>query len=354
MNNEQKTILIVDDQEKNREILEIILESMNYQTLSASNGLKAISIAKEKGPDLILMDVVMPIMDGFEATARLKEDSSTKLIPVVIITSLNDVGDRIKALDAGADDFLTKPVERTELTARVKSLLKVKAYNDHLENYRGILEEEVAIKTKELQLTNIKLKKSNLETIHRLTRAAEYKDQDTAAHIHRMSHYSEAIARKMNLKSEDIENIVSAAPMHDIGKIGTPDHILLKPGKLNPEEWTIMKQHTQIGADILDHSDSALLKMGHIIAKTHHEMWDGCGYPDGLKHEEIPLIGRIVALADVFDALTSKRPYKDAYSIEKSLSIIKTSRGKHFDPKIVDIFLSIINEIIDIKNYFQD
>lgn len=354
MDKNQKKILIVDDQDKNRELLQIILESIGYHTCTASNGLKAISIAKKEKPDLILMDVVMPEMNGFEATKILKDDIETKLIPIVIITSLNNIDDKIKALDLGADDFLTKPVERVELTARVKSLLKVKAYNDYLEKHRQILKEEVAKKTKELQLSNLRLRKSNLETIYRLTRAAEYKDHDTATHIQRMSHYSEAIARKMKFKSEIIDNIVSAAPMHDIGKIGTPDNILLKPGKLEPEEWAIMKKHAQIGADILEGSDSKLLKMGHIIAKTHHEKWDGSGYPNCLKGEEIPIIGRIVALADVFDALTSKRPYKDAYSIDKSLSIIKESRGSHFDPEVVDVFLSITDEILKIKEYFQD
>lgn len=354
MSTEKPCILIVDDQEQNRELLEVILDSMEYHTITACNGLKAIAVAEKEEPDLILMDVVMPEMNGFEATTKLKENEKTKLIPIVIITSLNDIEDRVKALNAGADDFLTKPVERTELTARVRSLLKVKAYNDHLKNYRLELEKDVAIKTKELQLANLKLKKSNLETIYRLTRAAEHKDQDTAAHIQRMSHYSEAIARKMNLGPEIVENIVSAAPMHDIGKIGTPDNILLKPNKLDLYEWSIMQRHAQNGADILNGSDSELLKMGHTIALTHHEMWDGSGYPNGLKGEEIPLVGRVVALADVFDALTSKRPYKEAFSLEKAIAIIKNAKGQHFDPIVVDNFLSIISEIIEIKSHFKD
>jgi putative two-component system response regulator len=285
---------------------------------------------------------------------RLKGDEATAIIPIVMVTALEEVEDRIEALEAGADDFLSKPVDKTELKARVQSLLKVKAYNDHIRNYQKELETEVAKRTNQLRKAYKKIRASSLETIYRLSKAAEYKDKDTGSHILRMSHYSAAVARKMGLKEVNVEAILYASPMHDVGKIGTPDRILLKPGKLNKNEWEIMKQHASNGGQILAGSDAGFIKLADVIALTHHEKWDGSGYPKGLKGLKIPLVARIVAIADVFDALTSKRPYKEPFSLEKSYSIIKECRGNHFDPDVVDAFFAIEDEILSIREKYKD
>jgi putative two-component system response regulator len=225
-----------------------------------------------------------------------------------------------------------------------------------LENrdYQQHLEQKVARRTAELRRAVKKIKLASLDTIHRLSRAAEYRDEDTGAHIKRMSQYSAAVARKMGLNEETVEIILYATPMHDVGKIGIPDHILLKPGKLDPDEWQIMKQHTIIGAQILQGSDAEFIKLAKVIALTHHEKWDGSGYPKGLRGSKIPLAGRITAIADVFDALTTKRPYKEPFSLEKSFGIIKQSRGNHFDPGVVDAFFATEDEILSIREKYKD
>ncbi len=345
-------ILVVDDEERNRRLMEAILLPLGYKVILARDGEEALAKVREIPPDVILLDIMMPKMDGFEVVRQLKKE--TKTIPVVMVTALREVEDRIKALAAGADDFLTKPVDQTELRARVNSLLKVKAYNDHMRNYQEELEAEVAQRTEQLRQALEEVKAASLDTIYRLSRAAEYKDEETGAHIQRMSHYAAAVAGKMGLNGETVETILYAAPMHDIGKIGIPDHILLNPGVLKPDEWETMKQHTTIGAKILEGSKAEFIKLANVIALTHHEKWDGSGYPQGLKGSKIPIAGRIAAIADVFDALTSKRPYKEPFSVEKSLSIIKEGRGSHFDPDVVDAFIAVKKEILDIKEEYKD
>ena len=271
-----------------------------------------------------------------------------------MVTALKEVADRVKALEAGADDFLTKPVDKTELRARVRSLLKVKAYNDHMLTYQKELEDEVSRRTLQLRNAFENVKKGSLETIFRLSKAAEYKDEDTGAHIKRMSHYSAAIARKMGLNDRTAEAILYAAPMHDIGKIGILDKILLKPGKLDSIEWEIMRQHAVIGGKILEGSDSGFIRLAEVIALTHHEKWDGSGYPRNLRGKRIPLAGRIVAIADVFDALTSRRPYKEPFALEKAYAIMKEGCGTHFDPNVVDAFFAVEKEILSIKEKYQN
>lgn len=216
------------------------------------------------------------------------------------------------------------------------------------------MEAEVAKRTKQLRQAFDKIKVASLDTIYRLSKAAEYKDEDTGAHIKRMSNYAAAVARKMGQNDKTVESILYAAPMHDVGKIGTPDRILLKPGKLDPDEWEIMKQHTTIGGNILGGSDAGFIRLAEMIGLTHHERWDGSGYPKGLKGSKIPLTGRIVAIADVFDALTSKRPYKELFTVEKSFNIIKESRGNHFDPDVVDAFFAVEDEILLVKERYKD
>jgi putative two-component system response regulator len=346
-------ILIADDEDRNLRLMEALLLPMGYDIRMAANGKEAIEMARETQPDVILMDIMMPVISGFDAVKILKQDEKTRMIPVVIVTALREVNDRVKALEAGADDFLTKPVDKTELRIRVQTLAKVKAYNDSLRDYQMKLEAEVARKTIQLQKTLEALQVASLDSIHRLSRAAEYKDEDTGSHIERMSRYSEILARKMGLDDKIIERILFAAPMHDVGKIGIPDKILLKPGKLDPDEWEIMKQHTTIGARILGGSRTGFIKLAEVIAMTHHERWDGAGYPRGLRGVKIPLAGRITAIADVFDALTSRRPYKEPFSVEKSFAIIRESRGTLFDPDVVDAFFAVQDMILAIKEDHQ-
>ncbi len=347
-------ILVVDDEDNNLLVMEAMLVPLGYEVTMARNGMEALEKVRNFPPDVILLDVMMPKMDGFAVAKRLKEDERTKIIPIVMVTALSEAKDRVKALEVGADDFLTKPVDVAELQARVASLLKVKAYNDHMRNHQQELEAEVAKRTEQLRQALKEVKARSLDTIYRLSRAAEYRDENTGVHILRMSHYSTAIARNMGLDDEYVESILYAAPMHDVGKIGIPDHILLKPGKLEADEWETMKQHTVIGAKILEDSDTEFMKLSEVIALTHHEKWDGSGYPKGLKGSDIHLAGRITAIADVFDALTSRRPYKEAFPVEKSLNIIGNSSGSHFDPRVVDSFMAIRDEILSIREQFQD
>jgi putative two-component system response regulator len=351
---DKQVILVVDDQPQNVELLEAYLARQDYEIVTAVNGEEALGKIFSNQIDLILLDVMMPGMDGFEVIRRVRQDEEKRLLPIILVTALKEKEDRVKGIEAGCDDFISKPVDKMELLARVRSLLKVKAYNDLLSNYRTELESEVTSRTEELKHALEKIKAASLETIYRLSVASEYKDKDTGAHIKRMSRYSAAVARRMGLTESTIETILYAAPMHDVGKLGIPDMILVKPGMLDPMEWEIMKQHTVIGAKILKGSDAEFIRLGETIALSHHEKWDGSGYPQSLAGIEIPIAGRITAIADVFDALTTKRPYKEPFSVEKSLAIIKVGRGSHFDPDVVDAFFAIQDEILTIKKQYSD
>ncbi|MBN1662568.1 MAG: response regulator [Deltaproteobacteria bacterium] len=350
---EKPVILIVDDQPKNTELLEAFLAPQGYEVVMAASGEEALDKLSVNLIDLILLDVMMPGMDGFEVTRRIRQDHAHRLLPIVLVTALRETQDRVKGIEAGCDDFISKPFDKMELLARVRSLLKVKAYNDLLSNYQKELESEVAGRTEELKLALEKIKAASLETIYRLSMAAEFRDDDTGAHIKRVSFYCAAVARRMELTGNDIENILYAAPMHDLGKIGIPDMILLKPARLNPPEWEIMKQHTVIGAKILKGSDAEFIRMGETIALSHHEKWDGSGYPMGLMGKQIPIAGRITAIADVFDALTSKRVYKEAFSVDMSLNLIREARGSYFDPDVADAFFAVRDEILSIRKQYD-
>ncbi|MDR2141669.1 MAG: two-component system response regulator [Deltaproteobacteria bacterium] len=353
-------VMVVDDEALNRKLITAMLTPQGYQVIQAVDGRDCLRKIQENPPDLILLDIMMPEVNGFEVVKSLKAEEKFSLIPIVMVTALGDVNDRVQALEVGADDFLTKPVDRMELRARVRSLLKVKAYNDHMVNYRQELEFEVRRRTEEIQETNKKLAKAHeklrgasLETIFRLSRAAEFKDEDTGAHIISMSRISARLAERLKLSPATVESILYASPMHDIGKIGIPDRILLKNGPLNEEEWPIMRLHTVYGGKILENSDIGFLRLGEVIARTHHEKFDGSGYPNGLKGQEIPLAGRIVSVADVFDALMSRRPYKRAFTLEQAVTIIEEGRGRHFDPQVVDAFMADLDEIMRIWNSSQ-
>jgi putative two-component system response regulator len=351
---EKPKVLVVDDEDRNLRLMEAMLIPLGYEVILAKDGEEALAKVQITPPDVILLDIMMPKMDGYEVARRLKEKEETRLIPIVMVTALREVEDRIRALEVGADDFLSKPVEKTELRARVQSLIKVKAYYDHMKNYQRELEAEVAKRTEDLRKAFDKIKVTSLETIFRLSRAAEYRDEETGTHILRMSHYSAVVARSLGLNETVVESILYAAPMHDVGKIGIPDRILLKPGKLDPREWEIMKEHTTIGGRILEGSQAGFIKLAQVIALTHHERWDGSGYPAGLKGTGIPQAGRITAIADVFDALTSKRPYKEAFPVDQSLAIIRSENGAHFDPQVVEAFFAVEQEILSIKERFRD
>ena len=347
-------ILVVDDEDRNLRLMELLLTSFGYDVITASNGEEALEKVHDIPPDVILLDAMMPKIDGFEVAKRLKREEETKIIPIVMVTALNEIEDRVKALEAGADDFLNKPVDKTELRARVQSLVKVKAFNNYMRNYQKDLETEVAKRTIQLRKALKKLKEVSLESIRHLCRAAEYRDENTGDHIKRMSHYTCAVARKMGLNKQTVENLLYTAPMHDAGKIGIPDYILLKLAELNDKEWEIMKRHTIIGAKILAGSDAKFIKLAQTIALTHHEKWDGSGYPKGLKGSKIPLVGRIAAIADVFDALTSRRPYRmKLFSLEVAFNHIKKERGRHFDPEAVDAFFAVKDQILLIKENIE-
>ena len=356
----RKRILVVDDEPLNRELLEALLTGLGHEVEMAPDGFAALAALK-LGFDLVLLDVMMPGMDGFEVARRIRSGADQPDIPICMVTSLTGKEGRLRAVEVGANDFIGRPVDKTELKVRVTSLLRVKEAQDAGKRYEAELETTVASRTEALRQALLEMSEAQrktyhaqLETIERLALAAEYKDEDTACHIKRMSHYSELLARRLALPPKECEIILHASPMHDVGKIGTPDAILLKPGKLTPEEWVVMKQHTIMGGRILGGSSSEVLQVGEVIALSHHEKWDGSGYPNGLAGESIPLHGRVCAVSDVFDALTSKRPYKEAIPNEKALQIMREGRGKHFDPRILDLFMDNMKEVESIQSRYRD
>ncbi len=340
MEESKATILIVDDAPENIDILRGLLKD-EYKIKVAINGAKALKIAQSTPDlDLILLDVMMPDMDGYEVCRQLKNQISTVSIPVIFVTAKGETDDETLGFDLGAVDYITKPISPPIVKKRVQIHLA-------LHNEKRLLEALVLERTQELEA-------SRKEIIACLGKAAEYKDNDTGMHVKRMSHYAKVIGLAMGMSEEEANALQETAPMHDIGKIGLPDHILKKPAKLNTEEIQHMRQHPQIGVDILGGQTCPLLNMARSIAISHHEKWDGSGYPKGLKGEEIPLHGRIAAIADVFDALTTKRPYKEAWPLEKALNLLKEESGKHFDPKLVELFMESLPQILEIKNKFQE
>lgn len=351
---ETKTrILVVDDDAENLRFVGAILGSLGYEVVLAGCGAEALSRIREAVPKVILLDAVMPEIDGLDVVKRLRDDETTKAIPIIVMTARLETEERQKALAVGVDEFLTKPVDETELQTRVSSLVKVKTYADHMRNYKQDLEKEVAKRTQEFSQALERIKVTSLDTVYRLSRAAEYKDEDTGAHVQRMSHYSSAIARSLGLDDQFVEHVLWAAPMHDIGKIGIPDRVLLKPGKLDDEEWIIMRRHTTIGAEILKDADADFIKLAANIALSHHEKWAGGGYPQGLKGTDIPMAARIVSVADAFDAMMSERPYKAPFPLEKAFALIKEDRGTRFDPQVVDAFFNVDTEIIAGLNWWK-
>lgn len=346
-------ILVVDDTPVNIRILAGLLSDFSLSV--ATDGEQALVIATSaRRPDLILLDVMMPGLDGFEVCRRLKADPTTRDVPVIFVTAQDDARDEVKGFEAGGVDYITKPFSPPVVRARVETHLALLTARRQLARHNAELETRVAERTAQLREALRKLEEASLETIVRLSRAAETRDDDTGSHVLRMSHYAAVIARRLGLPAEDAETLLHAAPMHDVGKIGIPDRILLKPGKLDADEWAIMRRHAEIGAQILSSSESPVIRLAEVVAMTHHEKWDGTGYPRGLRGEEIPLAGRIVAVADVFDALTTRRPYKEPFSLEKSYEILREGAGRHFDPAVVEAFFAVEDEILAIKARHQD
>src|SRR3990172_559153 len=333
----KETILVIDDEPVVVEVLTGLLSKEGFEVESAPDGLEGLSRAKEIRPDLVLLDISMPKMNGLETCRRLKDGNGTSNIPVVMFTSQADRDSKITALKAGANDFLSKPVDHTELVVRVKNLLKVKRYQDFLESHSQILEEQVEERTK-------RLREALQDTIHRLTLAAEYPDDDTYTHIKRVSEYTKIIVNELGISQENDGIMAYTAPMHDIGKVGISDSILLKPGRLTPQEFEIMKTHTTIGARILRGSDSPFLQSAEKFALSHHERWDGKGYPLGLKGEDIPIEGRIMNIIDQYDALRSRRPYKPPFDNDTAVKIITQGAGRTTPDPFPPEFLHILHK----------
>ncbi|OSM01719.1 response regulator [Magnetofaba australis] len=337
---ERATILVVDDTPENIDVLSGVLRG-EYKVKAALNGDKALRIASaESKPDMILLDVMMPEMDGYEVCRRLKADPATARIPVIFITAKSEQEDERRGLELGAVDYITKPISPPIVKVRVRTHL---ALYDQQRELRRMVDE----RTEELVRTR-------MEIIRRLGRAAEFKDNETGLHVIRMSHYSRLMAQALEISEEWTDLVFHAAPMHDIGKIGIPDSVLLKPGKLDDKEWEIMRQHPAFGAQIIGDDPSELMLMSKEIAMTHHEKWDGSGYPNRIAAEDIPLPGRIIAIADVFDALTSERPYKKAWPVEKAVAVIDEGAGVHFDPKLIPVFHEILPEALEIKERYAE
>ncbi|GAA5176771.1 two-component system response regulator [Niveibacterium umoris] len=334
------TVLIVDDAADNIDILSNALKD-DYRVKVANSGERALrQVYSDTPPDLILLDVMMPEMSGHEVCRRLKANPDRRRIPVIFVTSMDAAEDEAFGLSLGAVDYITKPISPAIVRARVRTHLAL--YDQTLE-----LEKMVAQRTAELS-------ESRRQLIGCLARAAEFRDNETGNHVMRMSHSARLIALAMGLGPLTAELIQMAAPMHDIGKIGTPDRVLLKAGPLAPEEWTTMKRHAGIGAEIIGEHDDDLLRAARSIAMSHHEKWDGSGYPAGLSGDAIPIEGRIVALADVFDALMSVRPYKAALSLEAALDYIRSQSGRHFDPTVVAAFEHCLPDLLEVRQRYLD
>ena len=366
----QSKIMIVDDEPINIRATCKHLKQAGYTNfVSTTEATQAIELIRRESPDVLILDIMMPEVSGLEILASLHDDEELAHIPTIVLTASDNEQTKIEALSWGATDFLGKPVNATELIVRVRNALIVKAYQDHLKDYARELANQVRLRTKELTA-------SRLELIHCLGRVAEYRDNETGRHVIRVGCYAGIIGRQLGLDEDLVELIQHAAPLHDMGKVGIPDAILLKPGKLTPEEFEVIEKHprfakrifepmspdelrmwrshTSLGGSIMDVQSSPIMTMAAQIALTHHEKWDGTGYPLGLSGENIPLAGRITAVADVFDALSSKRPYKPAMPVEKCFQMIEEESAAHFDPKLVVAFLAARAAVIEVRMEYAD
>jgi putative two-component system response regulator len=351
----ERRILVVDDVEQNLLLLGGLVRSLGYEVETARDGLEALA-KLALGVDLVLLDVMMPGLDGYEVARRVRADPRTQDLPIILVTVLDSREDRVKAIQAGASDFIAKPVDKTELLVRISSQLKLKEAQDELKRGQAELEERVARRTAELRRTceeaadaNRRTYHAHADTIRRLVLAAELKDSDTTRHILRISRYSVVLAKALHMSPGETEILGHAVTMHDVGKIGIPDAILFKRGPLTAEERRVMESHTLIGGRILAGSPSELMQHGQMVALSHHERWDGTGYPRGLRGEEIPLEGRICAVVDVFDAMTTQRPYRAGIPLAEAIAEMRGGRGLHFDPRLLDLFMDRLDEVLAVR-----
>lgn len=360
-------ILVVDDNEMNRDMLGRRLEKQGYTITYAENGEQALAVLKDAAVDLVLLDIQMPVMDGHQTLGYMKGDPVLKDLPVIVISAQNELDGVVRCIELGAEDYLNKPFNPVILKARIHASLEKKRLSDQSKRYKLQIEDQNRQLERRVIEQVLQITTAQRGAIFAMSKLAESKDPETGAHLERMREYCRLISSRLQSKSlfpdqitsGFIDNIYAASPLHDIGKVGVPDNVLLKPGKLDPDEWVLMKTHSTIGADTLravdrQHPGNSFLVMGIDIAENHHEKWDGSGYPKGLAGDAIPLSARILALGDVYDALTSKRCYKEAFSHDKSRGIIVDSRGTHFDPVVVDAFLDIEDEFIRVRSEFQD
>ena len=342
------TVLIIDDSDINLTLIKaLVLKLGDCQPVLLDNPLPALDWCREHVPDLVIVDYMMPDMDGLRFIGAFRALHGRDEIPILMVTANNQKDVRYEALLGGANDFLTKPIDRIEFSARVRNMLSLRQGQKFLADRAQHLSELVEARTREIR-------ERERELIFRISRAAEFRDPETGAHIQRMAHYSQIIARGLGLDIATQKLILEAAPMHDVGKIGIPDYILLKPGKLTPEEFEVMKGHARLGHELLKESRSEIMRAGATVALSHHEKYDGSGYPNQLKGQAIPLFGRIVAVADVFDALTSERPYKRAWPLEEAVRYLEDGRGGHFDPLCVEALLAGWDAVLDIRQRFRD
>lgn len=337
------SVVIIDDSNINLTLCSQLVKKIDGLVPICFNAAeKALEWCQANEPDMVIVDYMMPTLNGIEFISRFRMIEGMEDVPVIMVTANSQKGVRYNALEAGVTDFLTKPIDKSDFLARVRNMVVMRTNHKLLANRAAHLAHEVSIATATIVARE-------RETIFRLAKAAEYRDHETGAHIMRMALYSRLIATGLGLPDDELMRIFEAAPMHDIGKVGTPDSILLKPGRLTPEEFNIMKEHTVIGHEILQDSSSPILQAAAVIAYSHHEKFDGSGYPRGLIGEAIPLYGRIVALADVFDALTSVRPYKKAWDVDEAAKYIREQSGGHFDPDCVKVFFDAWDEVLAMK-----
>ena len=342
------TVLIIDDSDINLTLIKaLVLKLGDCHPVLFESPLKALEWCHDNVPDLVIVDYMMPDMDGLRFIAAFRGLHERNEIPVLMITANDQKDIRYEALLGGANDFLTKPIDRVEFTARARNMLNLRQGQKYMANHVQELEIRVQERTRDIR-------EREKELIFRISRAAEFRDPETGAHIQRMAHFSAVIAKGLDLDAKTQRLILEASPMHDVGKIGIPDFILLKPGKLTHEEFEVMKRHAALGYELLKNSGSEILQAGAEIALSHHEKFDGSGYPKGLAGSKIPLFGRIVAVADVFDALTSERPYKRAWTLDAACKFLEDGRGVHFDPLCVEAFLAGWEEVQEIRQRFQD
>ncbi len=341
-------VLIIDDTEINLILFGALIRKLeNCRSHSFCGPLEGLAWAASHTPDLVIVDYMMPDIDGLEFIQRFRALPQCSDVPILMITANDQKQVRYRALDSGANDFLAKPVDKVEFLARAKNMLSLSGARRKLANHAEWLASEVR------KATEVILQRER-DTVFRLCKAAEYRDPETGAHILRMAHYSQLIAKHLGLPADQQELLLEAAPMHDLGKVGISDNILLKPGRLNEAEFEIMKQHASFGYELLKDSTSRVLQAGAEIALSHHEKFDGSGYPQGLKGNAIPIFSRIVAVADVFDALTSERPYKKAWTLEEAVDFLNAGAGSHFDPRCVQAFLNGFDEVLDIRDRYQE